>query len=193
METLAVLLDKTWDDPVAFYTLVLAVFTFILGASTIGLWVSTAKGIRNQSRDTHILERAYLSVEPGGFGPTYDRGDRVYAKIVIRNVGHLPARNIIWSAKGGSVTPEDNPVDEPTGKGVVLPPGGTMKLVAATIFIESIRKSVSVWGLIRYDDGFGKRRYTRFNHYYQAALPADAADQIPAEGALLAEYGNDAD
>src|ERR1700730_1136687 len=65
-ETLAAILDKTWDDPVAFFTFVLAIFTGVLGVSTIGLWIVTAKGIRNQARETQILERAYLTVEPAG-------------------------------------------------------------------------------------------------------------------------------
>src|SRR5258708_2217137 len=51
--------EWTTDDPVAVYTLVLAI-------STIGLWVVTWRGIGNQSRETRILQRAYLSVEPEG-------------------------------------------------------------------------------------------------------------------------------
>jgi hypothetical protein len=68
-ETLAAILDKTWDDPVALFTFVLAVFTGVLGISSIGLWIVTAKGIRNHARDTQILGRAYLDVEPAGPEP----------------------------------------------------------------------------------------------------------------------------
>jgi hypothetical protein len=73
--------DKTWDDPVAF-------FTFVLSISTIGLWIATALGIRSQSRVTRILERAYLAVEPAGVGPHYARGDR----IDVSSAGHLSPR-----------------------------------------------------------------------------------------------------
>jgi uncharacterized membrane protein YraQ (UPF0718 family) len=42
-EALAAILEKTWDDPVAFFTFVLAVFTGVLSISTIGLWIVTAR------------------------------------------------------------------------------------------------------------------------------------------------------
>jgi hypothetical protein len=42
----------TTHDAVAAYTAVLAI-------STIGLWIVTMRGIRNQRRDTEILQRAY--------------------------------------------------------------------------------------------------------------------------------------
>src|ERR1700719_2755846 len=47
---LAALWDWTTNDPVSFYTAVLAV-------STICLWIVTWRGIRNQSKDTRIIER----------------------------------------------------------------------------------------------------------------------------------------
>src|SRR5712664_2862848 len=50
--------EWTTEDPVAVYTLVLAI-------STIGLWFVTGQGMRNQSREMRILQRAYLSIEPG--------------------------------------------------------------------------------------------------------------------------------
>src|SRR5262249_40026203 len=44
--------EKTTTDPVA-------LFTFVLSLSTIGLWVATGIGILIQTRDTRILQRAY--------------------------------------------------------------------------------------------------------------------------------------
>jgi hypothetical protein len=70
--------EKTTSDPVAF-------FTFVLSVSTIGLWAATGIGIFIQTRDTRILQRAYLSVEPGGVAPyasptaTFDPDWRVVA------------------------------------------------------------------------------------------------------------------
>src|ERR1700733_2737725 len=54
--------ERTTSDPVAMFTLVLAF-------STIGLWGATLIGIRNQSRETKILQRAYLAVESAGINP----------------------------------------------------------------------------------------------------------------------------
>jgi hypothetical protein len=81
--------EWTTHDPVAFYT-------FVLSVSTIALWFVTWRGVRNQTRETQILQRAYLSVEPAGIQPHVDRGDRVVCSVTFRNVGHLPARNVRW-------------------------------------------------------------------------------------------------
>src|SRR5436190_1382017 len=83
----------TVHDPVAFYTSILAV-------STIGLWIITWRGIRSQSIDTRILQRAYLSVEPAGLNPYLGHegeGRAVAGHVRFRNLGHLPARNVSWS------------------------------------------------------------------------------------------------
>jgi hypothetical protein len=56
--------DWTTHDPVSFYTAVLAL-------SMIALWIVTWRGIRGQSKDIRILQRAYVSVEPGGLMPTW--------------------------------------------------------------------------------------------------------------------------
>src|SRR5262245_6096883 len=61
----------TTDDPVSFYTAILAV-------STIALWIVTWRGIRRQSKDTRTLERAYVNVEPGGLTAHRDRDDRLH-------------------------------------------------------------------------------------------------------------------
>lgn len=37
-----------------------AMFTLVLAFSTVGLWIVTGVGIRNQSRDTRIIQRAWL-------------------------------------------------------------------------------------------------------------------------------------
>jgi hypothetical protein len=58
--------DWTAHDPVAFYTSILTFFTFLLFVSTLALWLSTRRGIRIQTDDTRILQRAYLSVNPLG-------------------------------------------------------------------------------------------------------------------------------
>ncbi len=55
----------TTHDPVAFYTFVLAIFTCVLGVSTIGLWIQTGKAANAaQAAAEHIprVERARLYV-----------------------------------------------------------------------------------------------------------------------------------
>ena len=81
--------EWTTDDPVAVYTLVLAI-------STIGLWLVTRRGMRNQSLEVRILQRAYISVEPGGISPAKPV-TQCRPNIIIRNAGNLPARDVKWT------------------------------------------------------------------------------------------------
>lgn len=199
-EMLAVILDKTWDDPVAFFTFVLAVFTGVLGISTIGLWIVTAKGIRNQARDTQILERAYLTVEPAGIWEHHDRGDRVVAKITIRNVGHLPARNVIWWSSGDfpRMGELDVSIEEPRGMGVVLAPGAATTRRAAIVFTMReghaiVDNTLHVWGIVRYRDGFGRKQFIRFRHHYiTKPMIGTPVFSMPGDVAEMDEEGNDA-
>jgi hypothetical protein len=180
----------TTHDAVAFYTGVLA-------ASTILLWFATWRGIRNQSRETQILQRAYLSVEARGIEQAVvDRGDRMVALVALRNVGRLPARNVSWSASIGCPDVPPLPVaDAGHGKGV-LPPGTEMVVrTDDVLFADKVRNSTFVWGMVSYEDGFGKPRFTKFCHVYatKAFVGADKAFTIPGERARYYEIGNDAD
>jgi hypothetical protein len=184
----------TTHDPVAFYTSVLAVFTGVLSISTIGLWIVTARGVRNQTRDTEIVQRAYVSVEPGGLTAHRDRDDRLHTTVIFRNVGHLPARNVRWYGTFGNPDGEHFPVKEPTSGKIVLPPGTASTQRVGTVFIDKLQNSLFVWGIVTYDDGFGNQRFTRFCHVYGTKnIINRLGATLPAENAELHEYGNDAD
>jgi hypothetical protein len=53
----------------------------VLAGSTALLWNATRQGIRAQSEDTRIIQRAYLSVEPHGIHPMIDRPDNLVAHV----------------------------------------------------------------------------------------------------------------
>jgi hypothetical protein len=152
----------TTHDAVSFYTAVLAV-------STILLWSATWRGIRNQSRQTRILQRAYLSVEARGIEQaSVDRSDRMVALVALRNVGRLPARNVSWSA---SIGYPDNPAKLPIGTAgpgkAVLPPGTEMVVrTDDVLFADKAGNSTFVCGIVTYEDGFGNSRFTKFCHVY---------------------------
>jgi hypothetical protein len=57
------LLQRAVEDPIAFYTLILTIFTGILAISTIFLWVETSKSVKIASRSLTELERSYVFVE----------------------------------------------------------------------------------------------------------------------------------
>ena len=106
--------EKTTSDPVAF-------FTFVLSVSTIGLWVATGIGIRNQSRETRILQRAYITARRRGIEILED--GNIIGNLAFVNVGNLPARkfraavNICWSNNGNLSEFEELPLEQ----AVILP------------------------------------------------------------------------
>jgi hypothetical protein len=74
--------ERTTTDPVALFTLVLSI-------ATVGLWVATLDGIRRQSNETKILQRAYLGTELRGLR---NMNGNVIAHVAFVNRGNLPAR-----------------------------------------------------------------------------------------------------
>jgi hypothetical protein len=155
-----------------------------------------------QIRDTEILQRAYVSVEPDGIEPHQDRADRVHGRVIFRNVGHLSARNVRWYGTIG--VPKDFkvlPLEQLFDGQLVLPPGTTARQRLGTVFtiryVEGgspiIGNSTFVWGIVTYEDGFGKQRFTRFCHRYPTkAFIGGEAFVLGPEKAELHDHGNDA-
>jgi len=190
---------------------VIADFTVVLAFSTIGLWVVTWRASDRQVRETEILQRAYISIEAIGFEPfRSDPKNFGDARIQVTNVGKLPARKVSWIASRKFSRKADLewfPVNESRMEGnSVIPPGAEMK--KGTLRISAQRfdrfkrgmgtrdRFLYVWGLIRYEDGFGQMRFTRFCHRYNiAALETDPSWglRIWSTEARHHEHGNDAD
>jgi hypothetical protein len=197
--------EKTRCDPVAYFTIWLVSFTGALAISTIGLWIVTWRSGVNQRRDTRILERAYLAVEPASIKPfIYDTKMLGYS--TYRNVGHLTARNVrYFSAIEFSKERyrNDFPIGKfwpPEGPGNVLPPGTAMAQAAETQITEAQFSEIQgnqgfmyVWGAARYDDGFGVERHTFFCHTYDYRSARYIPNFLSADNARHHEYGNDAD
>lgn len=212
------ILERFWewttDDPVAVYTLVLAI-------STIGLWFVTWIGILRQSREIRILQRAYISAEPGGVSKS-ESSKECHPNIIIRNAGNLPAGNVRWviyreTDKNRLRT--NLPIDESKVGGLItLTPGAVMIQGGDTIEVgdesHNIRRErglyLYVWGAIIYEDGFGNPRGTRFCHRYNLINLRDDGEPITMTGGRYAgfwlsgrsidaeygryhRYGNDAD
>jgi hypothetical protein len=177
------------------------IFTGLVFIATVGLGAVTAVGIKNQTSDTRILQRAYLTIEPRGIHLVRD-GDAVLGHIGIKNVGKLPAQNVSWrvrmilTADGGL---KSFPIqDEEDGRIVLVPNAiarqGSQDRVPLQNITDRFNSGTGwlyVWGIVRYDDGFGKRRYTRFCHRYNCR--AQAVGAIAASGARYHAHGNYAD
>jgi hypothetical protein len=163
-------------------TVVIARFTVVL-----------ARVGRRQVEYTRILERAYLSVEPGGIVPT-KRADKEMspslAHIDICNSGRLPAKEVKWVIKHSfsyDHTLNHFPIQEAAAEGDnVVSPGGSMRQGSGPILFASeahpggIRKESNwylyVWGAVYYRDGFEQLRTTRFCHRYNCINAMQVAD-----------------
>jgi hypothetical protein len=199
--------EKASCDPTAYFTLWLVAFTGVLALSTIGLSAVTARGVRTQTADTRILQRAYISVEPGGICLRID-GSSIMGHIAIRNAGHLPARdlswfvNIKWSANGSD---DDFPLSDGRGSVVITPGTATTRGSGSSIVLQDLLVGcnadgeanrhlqapvyIYVWGAIDYNDGFSGGRVTKFCHRYNWMMRGKY--DVDVRYARLHEFGND--
>jgi hypothetical protein len=194
--------EWTTDDPVAVYTLVLAI-------STIGLWIVTWRGIRGQSRETRILQRAYLSVEPAGIHPITRATKKAVAHIQISNVGKLPAKDVKWLINHEPSEDHDRrdfPVREELAEGeITLSPGISMQQGGGIVNVDTelqlpLGWYLYVWGAAYYTDGFGEKRVTRFCHRYNCSNVTETVHpggwpsgyKIESSLARYNRWGNDA-
>jgi len=190
---------------IALATVATAFFTATLWWSTRKLWEAARNTALVQERDTKILQRAYLAVEPTGINPFIsETQDQVVGHVNIINVGRLPAR--VWiSDKEPRIFVTSRILTEaelPTESGRqigVLVPGGKMPIGTYTISDDSLGtrdQFVYVWRLVEYFDGFSpEKRFTKFCHRYPCRpySSMDGRKGIDAKHARYHEHGNDAD
>jgi hypothetical protein len=182
-----------------------------LALSTIGLWYVTYRVGKRQEADTRILQRAYISVEPDGLHPSTRGPPACVPTIEIGNVGNLPARNVRWTIHSTLDFDDRRPRDKlaitwPLEGEITLSPKIRMKQGALEPRVirhdtESLRPQfglyVYVWGVVRYDDGFGDDQATYFCHRYNcvnlrnvnADLSAPGAFRYDAQSMIAREYG----
>jgi hypothetical protein len=87
---LGALIHRNEGAIAALATFLIALFTLALWQSTERLWEATRNTALVQERDTRILQRAYLAVEPLGVH-VMSEGDRVLGHVGIKNAGNLSA------------------------------------------------------------------------------------------------------
>lgn len=175
-----------------------ATFTGVLVVATIGLGLSTRS-------TTRMGQRAYLSVEPQGVSTLTEEGNAL-AHIGIRNTGHLPAGNVVWTCQIESPCSGSRRKFELTHEiesgSFVIPAGGvmtfgTVRIPARALDYANVKmlkpeaEYCYVWGEVRYKDGFRKNRYTKFCHRYPLKLRATNR-RIDAKYARYHDYGNEA-
>jgi hypothetical protein len=106
--------EHLWEDAphwfVAAFTGLLVYVTYRLVTSTNKLWTATTNAANAQQTDTRIIQRAYLSVEPGGLQPLVDGSPRLVCTVIIRNAGNLPARDVSWYIDREIVSEDDHDI-----------------------------------------------------------------------------------
>ena len=197
---------------IADYTYGVMWFTAVLAPSTIGLWIVTGYGVLRQRRDTRITQRAYLWVAPLGVQPFGMDGK---AHISVKNVGEIPARDVSWFINhilSNNGVLDSLPIDESRffGHKLVIHPGAEMNRThrfnlghneAQAFKGSGGRLFFFVYGVVRYLDGFGKPRYTKFCHRYDSdgletiplGKPFAGHSELTAKSMRYHQFGNDAD
>lgn len=154
----------------ALATVIIAMLTWTLWKATDLTARATHSNARRQARDTRILQRAYVSVNPNGIGT--NSLDQIIGYVILENGGHLPARDISWCIKITATSDRDWTCEGAGSEELeglaVLPFGSkwTMGSRACEPKPKDDWDYVFVYGRVEYGDGFGKRRYTNFCHRY---------------------------
>jgi hypothetical protein len=171
--------QRTTSDPVAFFTLWVALFTCALAVSTVGLWIVTYWSLDHARREFLTTHRPRLIVRQFEIDPIFENFFvKVYYSIV--NVGNSDAILTSTTSQIILCLDEDesigvDPVARPLGM-MALPPGARIagtaewKKEITELQGEQIRNgvlTVCALGEITYMDGQGTVRRTRFRRTYK--------------------------
>lgn len=161
-----------------------------------------AAAAKQQAEETRLLQRAYISIEPQGIRNFSKSPTAAIAHIQIKNVGHLPAKNVRWDLK---VTPSKaNDLDDfdvnllsPKGADVIFPGMEVRRGSEPTETAPTERQKgfFYVWGIVCYNDGFDPDRWTKFCLRYNREAekrPENGGFVLDSQDARYHEHGNDA-
>jgi hypothetical protein len=197
---------------VAFLEIVITGFGVFLLAGTLGHTRRTAdaaeKTLAETTKNARLELRAYLSVEPAGINRLYGETAEALGHVMVTNVGKLPAKNVqvvvrLLASQDRNFAAEELSDDLTISR--TIQPGAHMRQGSKDyVAVANARHRINnifIWGIVRYDDGYGIRRYTRFCHRYAGSSYYRGNAEIAGmEGVIIetekARYhttGNDAD
>ena len=191
------LLDQRWlTDHIPEW--LIALFTGTLWWSTRRLWIATKETLKHARDTTEVLQRAYVSAQPGGI--ELDTRGYPLAHVDFKDVGHLPAYDFKWHI-GDLTTSDQDDWRPPLVPDSDLRPSGALPI--ATTFTrgsgaldrEVPKKFIYTWGRVTYLDGFDKPRFTNFCHRYNMGVKeakAGGGYRISAKKARYHDYCNEA-
>jgi hypothetical protein len=160
--------------------------------------------MRDQTKATKAMQRAYIAVEPGGIREFDSKDGRIACDVIIINAGNMPARDVRWSLYKcySKRSKRENfrhcDARAMVKNGIVLAPKGHARKGSKPTRkapFDTARKGAKpdeawlyVWGRIIYHDGFVGGRAIDFCHRYN--LLGSVGYQIPAENGRHHEWGN---
>jgi hypothetical protein len=168
---------ETRNDP----TFWVAFFTFVLAASTIGLWIVAICTLRHGRETAERQLRAYISVDGGSARIVETIGTNfVEGFVSLKNSGQTPAYNCKSWVRIEIGTTSHPPFDQKSfGRGgVIIGPGTAFNLPvhwqlnpADLAALRAETKRIYIWGETEYDDIFGHNRFLRFYQQNGKEIP----------------------
>jgi hypothetical protein len=180
--------EWTTHDPVAFYTSVLAIFTGILGASTVALWWSTRRLVRCAEETAQRQLRAYVFAIQGRVRD-FAAGEPVKIVINAKNTGQTPAYEFHHSMSlAMAPDPPTEPFPELQWEKVyksAIGPGQTLSNFAEfpnyklseghMARLKARKAAIWAYGELRYNDAFGKPHVSKFKFGFHGDVVTDPA------------------
>jgi hypothetical protein len=185
----------TTHDAVAFYTSVLALFTGVLGVSTVGLWIATNRTLKHAQETAQRQLRAYLTVESGGV-VLLNNATQINASIIFKNTGQTPAYGVMtWASVGIKSMNAANPFASApaiaarsghaksiAGPGQNVNIGTTTYITAADLAaVTASQSAIFFWGRVDYVDSFENPRFSVFKERISGP-PTPAIAGTPHQG-----------
>ena len=173
----------------AFSALAVAAFTAAL----------TYLAIR-QTLDSRIIQRAYVTVAPGGV-KLWSTRDKLLSHLIIQNGGNLPATKVRWFSKIEVDTESQRswfPIDKDELDGDhTIPAKGELIFGSPGITLQDVLAErdtkpscyIYVWGLVCYENGFGKSDEIIFCHRYDYMQTRTRAPSEPNLYELAPDLG----
>lgn len=169
-EWLSAIWERTSEDPVALYTLVLSVFTALLGFATVRLWFVTSELVDGAEDTARRQLRAYLGVVDAHIEIAHGR---ISVAMHIKNFSPTPAYQFRYGLSYQiSSIPSLRPADlDFTDAQWDMSPQAQTTMRASTLVnmaeIQAILMSVvtvTICGRATYADAFGHPRFIEFTY-----------------------------
>lgn len=200
--------SRTDGEITAYATIIIALFTVVLGVGTIFVVLDAREHSRKSLRP--YLFNESTGVTDRGTVPNMEKADIIAlwgylaGYISIKNSGQTPAYNVlhwgdiaVWNISNEDALTGLIPTPLDRHSASTIPPGGTnskLRLIEPQLTpdqilgIRSMTLAIYVFGRIEYDDAFGRHRFSNYRLKFTGQYP-------PYQNAVLnfCDGGNESD